>query len=159
MYSSLSIGYERYITNQFMVEMVINNQYWFDEMGLPYYALCFMPGYKYYFVSKAKWRNNIWIGGYLMYKYQIDFHSENGIKKNHKLYDHGIGISFVKECIFRKIKVGFSTLGVVLLAICMAARLCFRIVPGKTRSLVGKCYSDRLSNLVRSFKVSYLFLD
>jgi hypothetical protein len=111
MYSSLSIGYERYITNQFMVEMVINNQYWFDEMGLPYYALCIMPGYKYYFVSKAKWRNNIWIGGYLLYRYQIDFHSENGIKNNHKLYDHGIGISFGKRMNLSKNKRWFFDLG------------------------------------------------
>ena len=67
-YSSLSIGYERYITNHSMVEMVINNQFGVAEMGFPNYAICIMPGYKYFFFSKARWRNNIWIGGYLMYR-------------------------------------------------------------------------------------------
>ena len=111
LYSSLSIGYERYITNQFMVEMVISNQFWLDEMGVPNYALCIMPGLKYFFVSQARWRNNIWIGGYLVYRYHVDFHSENGIKANHTLYDYGLGVSFGKRMNLSKNKRWFFDIG------------------------------------------------
>lgn len=107
LYSSLSIGYERYITNQFMVEMVINNQFWFDEMGVPNYALYIMPGLKYFFVSQAKWRNNIYIGGYLLYRYKNDSHGDT----THTKFDYGIGLSLGKKMIISKDKSWFLDVG------------------------------------------------
>jgi hypothetical protein len=112
LYSSISTGYERYITKHSLVEMVINNQFGFDEMGIPYYVFCLMPGYKYSIVSKAKWSNNTWVGGYLLYRYKKDFHNEDGIKTNHYGYDYGIGISLGKKIYFSMDKSWFLDLGV-----------------------------------------------
>lgn len=112
LYNSLSFGYERYITKHCLVELVINNQYRFDEMFVPYYVLCIMPGYKYSFVSKAKWCNNIWIGGYLVYRFQTDFHNESGIEINHTSYHYGIGISVGKKIYLSRDRSWFLDIGV-----------------------------------------------
>jgi hypothetical protein len=111
-YTSISTGYERYITKHSLVELVINNQFGSDEMGSPYYIFCLMPGYKYTIVSKAKWSNNIWVGGYLLYRFRKDFHNEDGIKTNHYLYYYGIGISFGKKIYFSRDKSWFLDVGV-----------------------------------------------
>jgi hypothetical protein len=112
MYTSISTGYERYISKHSLVELVINNQFGADEMGVPYYVFCFMPGYKYSIVSKAKWSNNLWVGGYLLYRYKRDSHNEDGIKTNHYWYDYGIGISFGKKLFLSLDKSWFLDVGV-----------------------------------------------
>ena len=110
-YTSISTGYERYITKHSLVELVINNQFGSDEMGVPYYIFCLMPGYKYSIVSKAKWSNDIWVGGYLLYRYKKDYHNEDGIKTNHYWYDYGIGVSFGKKIYFSMDKSWFLDVG------------------------------------------------
>jgi hypothetical protein len=111
-YTSISTGYERYINKHSLVELAINNQSGFDEMGTPFYVFCLMPGYKYSVVSKAKWSNSIWVGGYFLYRFKKDFHNEDGIKTNHYIYDYGIGISFGKKIFFSRDKSWFLDVGV-----------------------------------------------
>jgi hypothetical protein len=110
-YNSFSIGYERHIDKHSLVELVINNQYRFDEMGVPNYVLCIMPGYKYSIISNAKWCNNIWIGGYLVYRAQTDFHKDNGVEINHTSYHYGIGISFGKKIYLSRDRSWFLDIG------------------------------------------------
>jgi len=110
-YSTFSLGYERYISVHSLVEIVTNNQFYLDEMGVPYYTLCIMPAYKYLTISQNKGFSNFWLSAYLMYRFQKDFHHENGIETNCTLYHYGIGLSIGKKIYISQNKSWFLDIG------------------------------------------------
>ena len=110
-YTSFSIGYERYISKHSALELGSFYLFNTDEMGLNYHTICIMPAYKYFTISKRKGLNNIWVSGYLSYLYETHTHPESEDNIRHSLYYYGIGGSIGKKIYLSKDKKLFLDIG------------------------------------------------
>lgn len=109
--TSISIGYERYVSKHSSLELVGYYQHRMADMGPASNAICVMLGYKYFIISNYKGLNNMWVSGYLSYKYITDTHSESEIITKHKLYYYGIGGSIGKKVILSANRKWFIDFG------------------------------------------------
>lgn len=98
---SVSIGYERQLSKHSSIELV--GYYWYtkNSMSVKTQNFCVMPAYKFYTDSKSEALNNIWIGVYLSYLYEIIDNPESEEIGFQYWHYYGAGISVGK-----RIKIG-----------------------------------------------------
>jgi len=87
--AGLSIGYERHINRQNVLELVAYFIYMNDEMGTSNRLLSLKPGYKHYFRKKKDTGPEFWAGAYFSYITSIPKNDVN--EKCRGSYVFGIG--------------------------------------------------------------------
>ena len=107
---SISLGYERHISQHSAIELGGFYILFIDEMGLVYHNYALMPAYKFYFISKHKPFNNIWLSIYGLYIYSTHIHTEDGNFRCWKNYLGGGG-SIGKRIYLNETKQFFMDIG------------------------------------------------
>ena len=106
-----SIGYERYISKQSVIELGGYYLFTADDMGLKYQTICIMPAYKYFVFLQNKEIESIWLSVYLSYLNETTDYPESEDNFRSSLYYYGIGGSIGKKIYLSKRKDWFIDIG------------------------------------------------
>jgi len=103
----LSLGYERCITSNSSLNLTLNGFSFGSGEGTTGQSLSIIPSYIYYFSSKYKFINNIWLNPYLIYTHN----NSGGDYKTIRTNNYGLGLSTGKRMYFSHKKRLFFDLG------------------------------------------------